>query len=187
MRTCHIWKGVTDTVATALTQRGVAGSAADLDTAAALVSRARAAVAEGDKLVKLLSSASWKKWLSEIWSSNLRKVYDFSKTPSQWLPDPSPGEVLSHDAVGRTEFEHAKYRRLWNAQDTRAPGLPSAECSESPDMPPLDAATLRAASLAFSPKTSQTFDGIHPRHFSFLSDDAVNCLGMLFTACEKFG
>ena len=54
-------------------------------------------------------------------------------------------------------------------------------------MPPLDTATLRAASLAFSQKTSQTFDGIHPRHFSFLSDDALTCLGMLLTACANLG
>ena len=54
-------------------------------------------------------------------------------------------------------------------------------------MPPLDAATLRAAALEFSQRTSQTFDGIHPRQFSFLSDDALNCLGMLLTACESLG
>ena len=95
---------------------------------------------------------------------------------------------MTHDAVGRIAFEKSKYRKLWQATSERpANDAPLGDGTGGHEMPQLDAATLRAASEAFSKSTSYTFDGVHPRHFALLSDDALECLAMLLTACKNIG
>ena len=46
---------------------------------------------------------------------------------------------------------------------------------------------IREASKSFSTHTSRTFDGLHPRHFSLLGDDALNTLGALIETIERIG
>ena len=50
------------------------------------------------------------------------------------------------------------------------------------DRPPYSAEDICLTSLAFSAKTSQTFDGFHVKQSSYLSEDGLACLALLFQA-----
>ena len=51
----------------------------------------------------------------------------------------------------------------------------------------LTAGQLREASLSFSAKTAATYDGFHPRHYSFLSDEGLEVMAALLEAAEELG
>ena len=153
-----------------------------------LVERARAANHEAEREHKSVAHCQWREWPRDNWSAGTKQLYDFTKIPTQLLPDNiSTDEIHSHDAVGRIDFEYGKYKKLWNAIE-RTSTTPDDEDAELEDAASdRTAEMLRTASLVFTHSSSSTYDGIHPRHFVLLSEEALEVLASISNTCERLG
>ena len=151
-----------------------------------LVERARAANDEAEREHKSVAHCQWREWPRDNWSAGTKQLYDFTKIPTQLLPDNiSTDEIQSHDAVGRIDFEYGKYKKLWNAIE-RTSTTPDDEDAELEDAASdRTAEMLRTASLVFTHSSSSTYDGIHPRHFVLLSEEALEVLASISNTCER--
>ena len=95
--------------------------------------------------------------------------------------------VLRRRLTRILDAERSKLRNLWQASDERPQvNVHTPWAGDSP-LPPLTPDDLRKASRTFSEQTSSTYDGFHPRHFSLMSDPALETLGILFQAIECLG
>eukprot|EP00959_Pyramimonas_sp_CCMP1952_P367681 7701577-Pyramimonas_sp.AAC.1 len=69
-------------------------------------------------------------------------------------------------------------------------GLPTAQRAHIPDRESLPRASteeIRAGAKSFLAATASSLDRIHPKCFSFLSDEALRVLSALWGACESLG
>ena len=89
-------------------------------------------------------------------------------------PSSLPQEVLRSAAD--------ELRGYWNPS-MQEPQLSPAE--GSPPLPRLTVAGLRRASSTFPKRTAATVDGFHPRHFSMLSDEALDTMLLIIDAMEE--
>ena len=85
----------------------------------------------------------------------------------------------------------SKLADLWNATDC---STYEDECSNHTredlghdTLEGLSGAGLRSAARSFSPSTSATYDGIHPRQLDCLSDEALDTLAVFLNLVEDLG
>ena len=108
------------------------------------------------------------------------------------------GPRSDSDPVTVLEADRQRFAKLWcaidsphdpNNADARAQSQHVLEeaCADTDDLPRLDHRILRRASASFSHKTSTSYDGLHPRHFAMLSDDALDAIGELLMCIEGQG
>ena len=150
-----------------------------------------AAVEQTTKRENDVSRKQWKDWLSSSEDKGHKRAHAFAKLPAAWVPQETCTDegVLTGDPAALLEGQRKKFKKLWAAADD--PKEPNAEGQQQD--PPLEglrrltADVLRAAARTFSPKTSSTFDGLHPRHFDALSDEALSTLALLLEAFEETG
>ena len=145
---------------------------------------------------------SWKEWLSSSEDKGHKRAHAFARLPVAWGPQETVSDegVLTGDPSALLEGQRGKFKKLWAAGDASEAQERYDECppraqnpaSEGRDahatpLPRLSPKILRAAAKTFSPRTSSTFDGMHPRHFSALSDEALATLALLLEAAEEMG
>ena len=150
------------------------------------------------------SRKRWKEWLSSAEDKGHKRAHTFAKLPTAWVPQETCTDegVTTGDPAALLEGQHKKFKKLWAATDapkeasrdqtataTAAAAAEAAQEQERPKEPlrRLTADALRAAAKTFSLRTSSTFDGLHPRHFDALSDEALTTLAVLLEAFEEMG
>ena len=119
-----------------------------------------------------------------------KRAFLASQLPQEVVPsavvDKDTGFATA-DPVKVLDATVDKYHKLWQCVDHdvtfgRGPKWGGGERLER-----ITAARIRAASKTFKKKTAITHDGLHPRHFSLLSDESLDALAVIFEAMECLG
>ncbi len=127
----------------------------------------------------------WREWLTQDFKAGASRAHAYSRTPQEVIPEAVrfEGGAMTSTPEALMEAQRTKYRALWRP----AQGPYRYDWSDKSELPRLTAAQLRAVALTFPKKTSQTFDGFHPRQFAFLSDAALDVLSDILQAVEVSG
>ncbi len=164
--------GERDDMKAMLTQR--------LEEAREAISEGRTAAEQDDKRH---AEERWRAWIAEGADAGARNAHAAVRLPVQWSPTvvEDAQHVYTADPMKLLEAQRREYIGEWQAVET-----PAAR-SGWRAMPPLEAmspAHLRATALQVAERTTQTYDGFHPRHMALLSDPALAALGTLYQAME---
>ena len=140
-----------------------------------------------------LDQTSWTAWLEESSKAGAGPAHAITRDPVHWqlstldpegVPTADPGLVFQH--------EGEKWAKLWLAepgvlQEAEAPWLGKIKAAaRHQPLRKLTPTEIRAVSYTFPVRTSQQVDGFHPRHFAYLTDEALRYISELFYLWEKF-
>ncbi len=130
------------------------------------------------------SQRRWKEWLEADWQKGASRAHAATRTPTEWRPTVATADdgTVSAAPMAVLEATRRKYAAYWGAVERPVEYRWNGDC---PPLPRLTAAQLRSASLAFSRRTSSTYDGWHVRHIGLLSDGGLEALAMLLEAVER--
>ncbi len=130
---------------------------------------------------------SWEAWLTDGFDKGAKNAHLFSKEPEGWTPTATRATVdypiISSDPVALQEEQRRKYAARWGAADTPH----RYEWEDRTALPRLTPEVIRQASLSHKITTAETFEGMHPRHFSLLSDGGLEVVAALMEAAELLG
>ncbi len=132
------------------------------------------------------SKQRWTEWVTEGLGRGAKNAFKASRLPEAWKPTTAeePDGTISGDPLKLLEAQRREYAALWMAEEGRAKEWQWASCDS---LPRPSAGELRAASRSFRAETSQTYDGLHVKHFSLLSDAALETLAAIMEAMESGG
>ncbi len=138
-----------------------------------------------DAKTKAEQAARWRAWLREDIDSGASRAHAYTRLPQEVVAAAAeiPGGGFSSAPTALLEEQRRKYCRLWKP----APAPYRYDWGPAEELPMLTVDQLREASQSFKRRTAQTFDGLHPRHFASLSDDALAVLATLLQAVEVAG
>ncbi len=127
----------------------------------------------------------WRDWLKEDAAAGAAHAHAYSRLPDEWVPTQAMDSqgVISADPNLLLEAIRSAYAAKWQAAERQT----RYAWREREALTRLQPDELRAASLAFSKRTASTFDGLHPRHFALLSDQALAALATIYEAVELLG
>ena len=162
-----------------------------------IADNAAALSADVAELEKTLSTARRKEILGEYKAclTACGKV----ATKRAFLASQLPQEVVPRDVIDKeTGYRTAdpvkvldntvsKYHKLWHCAEGDVAFGKGPLWGGGTRLGRMAAARIRAASKTFKKKTSITHDGMHPRHFSLLSDEALEALAIIFETMECLG
>ena len=93
-------------------------------------------------------------------------------------------ELEITNPADKLALEAKRYGALW--QSAVGPQASPARDMVVPLPPPVAGEVVRRAALGFKRKTA-VMDGIHPRHWGYLSDMALRVVALLLWTCEALG
>ncbi len=130
--------------------------------------------------------AAWKAWVAEGIEAGASRAHAFSRLPTGWTPTTAAveGGAISSSPDALLEAQRAKYRAYW--KPVNAPFRYVWDQVDD-ELPLLEPHELRQTALSFAWKTTQTYDGFHPRQIAHLSDGALSVLATLLQATEVAG
>ncbi len=128
----------------------------------------------------------WIEWVTEGLGTGARNAFRASRLPEAWRPTTAeePDGTISGDPLKLLDAQRREYAALWKAEEGRGKVW---KWASNDALPRPTAGELRSASRSFSLGTSQTYDGMHVRHFSLLSDAALETLAAIMEAMERGG
>ncbi len=152
----------------------------------ALLNDARTAARESENQDTRLALAAWRDWIRDGAECGLRNAHKYTKVPEQWTPT-TAGEdeldVLTCDPSVLLNDLRNKYIGKWAARDQPR----RVEWVTREALPRMTAEEISEASGSFAWRTSATYDGFHPRHWSLLSTGARRATAALCEAIELLG
>ena len=127
---------------------------------------------------------SWRDWADSALAASAGIMHRFSRLMQAWTPTViHRNDVITAAPQALLQDQFDMYSSLWR---------PSDEPMDVwvPDRDSFPLATpdqIRVASLSFPVTTSQSVDGFHPRHFSLLSNAALDAIALILQASEMLG
>ncbi len=131
------------------------------------------------------ANAAWKAWISEGIEAGASRAHAYTKAPIQWEPTTATdvGGAISCAPDALLGAQRDKYRALWKpvTQPFRYENIGGDE------LPVQQPEAIRSAAMSFAWRTTQTYDGFHPRQIGLLSDAALRVLANMLQAVEVAG
>ena len=150
----------------------------------------------GNQLRKLVLSAEWRS-SNEAWTlfcqtaceGGAKAAHAFVQAPVQWSSDPTTlgedGVEWTASVTARLGREREAWCKCWDATETREPKeLPIFP--PSPLEPRLDLKKAQKTASCFK-KATCTPDGVHPRHFSLLSERGLEAVSWILWTIDALG
>ncbi len=124
---------------------------------------------------KAKASERWRTWIAEGAEAGARNAHAAIRLPAQWHPTVAEESqhVYTADPMKLLEAQREEYIGEWQA--TEAPTARNGWRAMQP---------LPAMDKEVAERTTQTYDGFHPRYLSMLCDPALEALSILFQAME---
>ena len=128
----------------------------------------------------------WDAWREEAFAKGARGMHRATKLKAGWSPtvvdDGAGGQTSAPEVVLQRQSEELGH--YWHSEAWAAPAwMPK----EREALPTLEPSRLREVAKTYPASTSGTVDGFHPRHFSFVTDAALQVMATLFQAVELLG
>ncbi len=146
-----------------------------------------AAVKKAEEQEKGEATAAWVDWVRDGVDAGAKNAHRATRIPQQWTPTTTADDdlgILTGDPMKLLAAQRREYAAQWRARDQ---GPRTWYSTSRRSLPRLSPTALREASLTMAPRTSQTYDGLHPRHFALLTDGALEALADLYEAAEALG
>ncbi len=134
---------------------------------------------------RVQDATDWKTWVNVGVDAGASRAHAYSRLPTGWTPEMvrNAGGDLVSAPDDLLQAQRDKYKRVWRPAD--APfRYRWGPADELPRMKPEE---LRDSAKSFAWKTTQTFDGYHPRQLANLSDPSLTALSALLQAVEISG
>ena len=128
-------------------------------------------------------ASAWNEWLliAEQNSASMGHKYVKKLLKTEYDKNYDDSRCRSEILAAQVGF----WSNLWHPVDEQEHhGVP--DLGQIPVLPPLTPSDLRKASLSFARRTCD-IGGVHPRHISLLSDEALRCLICILHASESLG
>ena len=120
-------------------------------------------------------------WLGGLFEETCKRAHTFTRGQTAWRPPRIVGPC-GRPLVHPPEVAQAiadDWRRIWTSPTAGSEDSLIRELRrpspKGPRLPRLTPDQLRRASASLSRATSASADGLHPRHFSWLSDTLLDC------------
>jgi hypothetical protein len=125
----------------------------------------------------------WRAWITEGADAGARNAHAAVRMPSQWNPTVAEDsqQIYTADPMKLLEAQRREYIAEWRASES--PIARNGWKAMQP-LPAMTAEHLRATAREVAERTTQTYDGFHPRHISMLCDQALAALSTLYQAME---
>ena len=159
-------------------------SSGDAEPLGALYAQVHEAVQAANLKFQARSRADWKSWLHQGIDRGCKRVHAIIKDPSPWVPSSTlsrDGCVVS-DPLSLLKAEGIRFSNIWGAGGGAVP-----DGRLSAPLPRLKADDIRTISKSYKEASAVSVDGFHCRHYSLLSDQALDCLGAVFSLIEALG
>ncbi len=130
-------------------------------------------------------SRAWREWLRDGFESGAKHAFAYLRLPAEWRPSTveGPDGLPTADPAKVLEAQRDKFVAAWSADDDAG----RYAWQERSALPRLSPSRLREASLLFKKGTAIAYDGVHCRHYSLMSDGALETLGAILEVCELLG
>ncbi len=131
------------------------------------------------------ASRAWREWLHDGIDAGARRAHMASRLPLEVAPTSveTVGGAMSAAPEELLDAQRRKLRGLWKP----AAGAFHYLWPDRSELPRLDARGLRDAATSFQWRTTQTYDGFHPRQLGNLPDAALETLADILQAVEVSG
>ena len=143
---------------------------------------------DGERAVEITSE--YRATLLQSNGTASKRAHLATQLPDEWVPaktkDPHTG-VVTADPLNVLLAERKRLCTLWLGKDTEAPSGWQEPFGGHEQMPRISPSQWRRSSKLFAKGTSYTYDGFHPRHYSLLSDRALEVLSTICQVSEGIG
>ncbi len=125
-----------------------------------------------------MAEEHWRAWIAEGVDSGARHAHLAVKIPTQWQPTTTEDAQLVYtaDPMRLLAAQRAEYAEQWHATDGP---VARTEWPVMQPMPRMEPSHIRATAMEIAERTTQTYDGFHPRHVGMLCDAALIALAYL--------
>ncbi len=131
------------------------------------------------------SREQWSSWVKESLGVNTGWAHKWSQITELWRPPRTSGSFEGKRSQV-LEREAARLSDIWGCTE-EAPAQFTGLAEDVEALPQVTVDDFRRAVKTFSARTSQTWDGLQPRHFGLLEDDQVEVVIKLFGLIERIG
>ncbi len=146
--------------------------------------------AGAEKESRRREKAEWEDWVRCNIDAGARNAHRFLRLPVEWQPTCTLAidGVVTADPLKVLSGYAEKYIGLWTDDDDDGEYVQDIngwgnKCSLERPSP----RELREASRSFKELTLVAYDGFHPRHYSMMSDEALEITGALMVVAEMMG
>ncbi len=131
------------------------------------------------------NARSWREWVREGIDAGAGRAHAATRLPQEVVPTvvETKGGTMSAAPEELLDAQRRKLAQLWKPADCAY----RYQWRDKQELPAMGASRLRAAALTFRWRTTQTFDGFHPRQLGDLPDDALEVLSVILQAVEVSG
>ncbi len=130
---------------------------------------------------------AWRDWIKEAGTSGRGWAHKWTNPGETWKPARvGPGDPFTGRPRDMLEREKARLSGVWECSETPRAWF-QAELEFYRALPEFTVAEFIRASRSFSPKTSQTWSGFHPRHYSLLNEEQAQVALELLRFIERVG
>ncbi len=132
-------------------------------------------------------SHNWKQWVHEAGTKHKGWAHKWTTIKEQWQPTTfkkSGGH--GGKPMGILQQETKRLTTVWDSKGTQEELYDPPQDSWR-DLPALSAEDFIRASRTFSPRTAQTWDGFHPRHYGLLSLHQAGICVSIMSLMERTG
>ncbi len=127
--------------------------------------------------------AAWKEWVSDSQAHRKGWAHKWTALRQHWRPRVTQDGFSGRPLDLLTE-ESERLQGIWECSDYRAGWFDAPEDAWK-ELPPVTASDFIKAANTFPCRSSQTWDGFHPRHFGLLREDQCTVAIRLYQLLER--
>ncbi len=129
--------------------------------------------------------AAWRDWVKGAGTAHPGWVHRWTALRQPWRPLKASGGASGRPIDTLTSESH-RLGHLWQCTEEETIFFED-EAESWRDLPPIEPEAVLAAARTFAFKTSQTWDGFHPRHFALLTLPQAHIVARLYQLMERTG
>jgi hypothetical protein len=164
-------------------------SSASLNTTAfqSFYNHLESAIEEEKRQVRAGHLQAWRNWIREAGRSHKGWAHRWTGLKQHWQPVRAPpGADFSGRPLDMLQSERDRLGGIWECSEEPQEWF-QAPAESATQLEPMAPELLQRAAGSFPRKTSQTFDGFHPRHYALLSLDQLSVVAGLLRLVERIG
>ncbi len=130
---------------------------------------------------------AWKAWVQEAGKERPGWAHRWTSVRDLWKPPKTGGPIeFSGQPLETLRQERDRLAQVWGCEDERQPLFEAPE-DQFGRLEPISPDVLATAARSFPSRTSQSYDGFHPRHYTMLAAEQREVLVAILRLVERLG